>query len=69
MINLFQCDRKIRLCGDFNLSVNAFLKVEKYLLPKIKHILITIWGGVHFTNIDLYNPIFRNQSVENWGNF
>ena len=44
---------KLRLCGDFKVTLNPVLDVDKYRLPRIDDLLATLSGGKKFTKIDL----------------
>ena len=46
---------RIRLCGDYKVSVNPSLEVDKYPLPKPDDLFATLAGGQKFTKIDLTN--------------
>ena len=56
---------KIYLCGDFKVTVNKFLKVNKYTLPKIEDILATLGGGINFTKTDLNQAYLHLPVNEN----
>ena len=43
----------IRLCGDYKVSVNPHLEVNKYPLPHPEEIFTTLNGGEKFTKLDL----------------
>ena len=43
----------IRLCGDYKVSVNPHLEVNKYPLPHPKKIFTALNGGEKFTKLDL----------------
>jgi len=42
-------DVKLRLCGDYKVTVNPSLEVDKYPLPKPDDLFVTLAGGKHFT--------------------
>lgn len=42
-----------RICGDFRLTVNHALEMERYPLPKTEDILASLAGGEKFTKLDL----------------
>lgn len=44
---------EIRICGDFKVTLNPFLEVEKYPLPRIEELFASLQGGVTFSKIDL----------------
>ena len=48
-------DGKLHLCGDYKVTCNPMLEVDKYPLPKPDDLFATIAGGKSFTKIDLTN--------------
>ena len=46
-------DGGIRLCGDFKVTVNQVLDVDKYPLPNPQDLLSALAGGKRFTKLDL----------------
>ena len=43
----------VRLCGDFRVTINQHVQVDKYPLPKFEDIVSKLSGGQHFSKIDL----------------
>ena len=43
----------IRICGDYKVTVNSVLEVNKYPLPRPEDIFATLSGGKKFTTLDL----------------
>lgn len=48
-------DGRVRICGDYKVSVNSVLDVDQYPLPNIEDILATLSGGVYFSKLILFN--------------
>ena len=46
-------DGSIRLCGSYDLTINAASDLEKYPLPRVEELFATLSGGQRFTKIDL----------------
>ncbi len=48
-------DGRVRICGDYKVSVKPVLDVDQYPLPNIEDIFATLSGGVYFSKLDLSN--------------
>ena len=46
-------DGSIRVCGDFKVTINPFLNVDQYPLPKPSDLMTCLTGGKIFTKLDL----------------
>lgn len=46
-------DGRVRICGDFKVTVNQSLGVMQYPLPKVEDLFATLDGGKKFTKLDL----------------
>ena len=46
-------DGRLRLCGDYKVTINPALEVDQYPLPKPDDLFATLAGGKRFTKIDL----------------
>ena len=46
-------DGRIRICGDFKVTINQALSVDQYPLPKPEDLFTTLTGGQKFTKLDL----------------
>ena len=44
---------QLRLCGDYKVTINLHLKMDKYPLPKPEDLFTTLVGGQQFTKLDL----------------
>lgn len=46
-------DGSVRLCGDYKVTLNPILDIERYPLPKADELFAALAGGKHFSKIDL----------------
>lgn len=53
IVPVIKSDGSIRICGDYKLTVNKCLEVDRFPLPRIEDLLTKIQGGKKFTKIDL----------------
>ena len=52
-------DDNIRLCGDYKLTVNQVASLEKYPLPLIEDMILSLGKGKVFTKLDLANAYLQ----------
>ena len=57
-------DGKLRICGDYKVTVNPVLDVEQYPLPKSQELFATLAGGEKFSKLDLQQAYLQLQLEE-----
>ena len=43
----------VRVCGDFQMTVNPISKLDRYPIPKLEDLFATLERGKEFTKLDL----------------
>lgn len=70
MLPVLKSDGSVRLCGDFKVTLNKYLGVDHYPLPRVEEILETLRSGKLFTKLDLSEAYINSccyQKIEkNW---
>ncbi|XP_031328872.1 uncharacterized protein K02A2.6-like [Photinus pyralis] len=51
----------VRLCGDFNVTINPYVQVDDYPLPTFEEITAKLCGGRKFSKIDLKDAYLQLQ--------
>ena len=57
-------DGKIRLCGDYKVTINKSLEIDQHPLPRPEELFAALTGGVKFSKIDLtqaYQQMILNK--------
>ena len=53
IVPVMKSDGRIRICGDYKITVNRAAKLEKYPIPRIEELFTSLAGGKAFTKLDL----------------
>ena len=53
IVPVLKGDGNIRLCGDYKVTINPSLEVNKYPLPKPDELFASLAGGKRFSKLDL----------------
>ena len=63
IVPVLKRDGKLRICGDFKVTINPNLVVDQYPLPKIEDLFANLAGGHTFSKIDLAHA-YQQMEVE-----
>ena len=55
IVPVLKASGAVRICGDYKVTVNQAVKVDKYPIPNIDDLFIRVAGGQLFTTFDLSN--------------
>ena len=54
IVPVLKSDKKtVRICGDFSVTVNQAIQLDRYPIPKVEDLFVKLQGGQSFTKIDL----------------
>ena len=56
---------EVRICGDFKVTINPALCVEKYPIPRIEDLFASLSGGQQFSKLDLSQAYLQMVIEEN----
>lgn len=67
MVPVLKQDGRVRVYGDFKVTINPVTVVEKYPVPKIDELLTKLSGGKRFTKLDLRDADLQiKMHSESW---
>ena len=53
IVPVMKQDGRVRICGDYKVTINSAAKIERYPIPRIEDLFATLSGGQKFTKLDL----------------
>ena len=53
IVPVLKGDRRVRICGDYKVTINRAAKLEKYPIPRIDELFVSLSGGKMFSKLDL----------------
>lgn len=53
IVPVMKHDGRVRVCGDFKVTINSAAKLDKYPIPRIEELFASLAGGKAFTKLDL----------------
>lgn len=53
IVPVLKGDGRVRICGDYKVTINRAAKIDKYPIPRIEELFASLAGGKTFTKLDL----------------
>ena len=53
IVPVLKSDGKMRLCGDYKVTINTAIKQDKYPIPRIEELFASLAGGKSFSKLDV----------------
>ena len=54
-------DGRVRICGDYQATVNQSLDIDQYPLPRLEELFSKLAGGKRFTKLDLSHALLLDD--------
>nr|XP_046486469.1 uncharacterized protein K02A2.6-like [Neodiprion pinetum] len=64
IVPVLKPDGTVRICGDYKVTVNPLMVIDRHPLPRVEHLIAEAQGGEIFSKIDL-KEAFAQVEVEN----
>ena len=59
IVPVMKGDGRVRICGDYKVTINRAAKLEKYPIPQIEELFASLAGGKAFSKLDLSHAYLR----------
>ena len=59
IVPVMKSDGRVRICGDYKITVNRAAKLDKYPIPRIDELFASLVGGKAFTKLDLLHAYLQ----------
>ena len=59
IVPVLKGDGRVRICGDYKVTVNRLAKLDKYPIPRIEELFASLAGGKAFTKLDLLHAYLQ----------
>lgn len=53
IVPVLKSDGRVRICGDFKVTVNPVTELERYPIPRVEELFAKLSGGLKFSKLDL----------------
>lgn len=64
IVPVLKGDGRVRICGDFKVTINRAAKLDKYPIPKIDELFTSLAGGKAFSKLDLSHAYLQVELDE-----
>ena len=54
IVSVPKTDRGVRICGDYTVTINPVLEVDRYPLPTSEDLFATVSGAKYFSKLDYH---------------
>ena len=59
IVPILKKDGRVRICGDYKVTINKAAKLDKYPIPRIEELFTSLAGGKTFSKLDLLHAYLQ----------
>ena len=64
IVIVLKAEKSIRICGDYKVSVNPWVRTEGYPLPTVQNLFSSLANGKFFSKLDLQHAYQQLEAEE-----
>jgi len=68
IVPVLKSDGNIRLCGDYKVTLNKYLEIDRYPIPRVGDLMNVFQGAAKFCSLDLcqaYQQLLLSEGSKN----